>query len=186
VAGGIALLASLFPVFAKNAAGVSERTIGPLFLLNSLLIILAQLPVARAHEGHRRMTGLALTGILFGLAWVLVQTTEWLGPAAAVAALVVAMLVFGVGECLYDTVQGPLVADLAPEDSRSRYMAVSGFSWQLGFIAGPGLGGLLLSADSRALWPAAAALCLVAALGALALEKAIPPPYRTTPGKEAR
>lgn len=181
VMGGIALLASMLPVFSKNEAGVSERTIGLLFLLNSLLIILAQLPVAKAHEGHSRMRGLALTAALFATAWLLVEAAPLVGVTAAVLVLVLAVVVFGLGECLYDTVLGPLVADLAPKESRSRYMAVSGFSWQLGFIAGPGLGGLLLAASSRALWPAAAALCLVAALGALALESSIPVAYRITP-----
>ncbi len=181
VAGGIALLVSLFPVFARDEAGAGEQTIGLLFLLNSLLIIVAQLPVARAHEGHRRMTGLALTGTLFALAWALVATAGSIGAGAAVAILFLAVLVFALGECLYDTVQGPLVADLAPEEERSRYMAVNGFSWQLGFIAGPGLGGVLLTAGGVALWPVSAAVCLVAAIAALGLERLIPRAYRRTP-----
>jgi MFS family permease len=184
VAGGVALFASLFPVYASNVAGASERAIGALFLLNSLLIVFAQLPIARAHEGHRRMTGLALTGTLFALTWLLVLTSASLGASAAIAVLVAAVLAFGVGECLYDTVQGPLVADLAPAQSRSRYMAVSGFSWQLGFIAGPGLGGLLLGGAGGALWLVAAAVCLSAAFTALALEPAIPNGYRLTPSRQ--
>ncbi len=185
VAGGVALLASLLPVFARNEGGVSERTIGLLFLLNSVLIIVGQLPIARAHEGHRRMTGLALTGTCFAAAWLLVATIGTLGSAGVVAVLIVAVIVFAVGECLYDTVQGPLVADLAPEESRSRYMAVSGFSWQLGFIAGPGLGGLILAAGGAVLWPVAASVCLLAAITALALERSIPLPYRRTPKRPA-
>jgi MFS family permease len=184
VAGGVALLTSLFPVYANNEAGASERAIGALFLLNSLLIVFAQLPIARAHEGHRRMTGLALTGTLFALAWLLVLTSASLGAAGAIAVLVAAVLAFGVGECLYDTVQGPLVADLAPAQSRSRYMAVNGFSWQLGFIAGPGHGGLMLGAAGGALWLVAAAVCLSAAFTALALEPAIPNGYRLTPSRQ--
>jgi MFS family permease len=58
------------------------------------------------------------------------------------------------GECIYDSIQGPLVAELAPEDLLSRYMAVSGFSWQLGFIAGGALAGLVLGAEPNALWAA--------------------------------
>ena len=183
VAGGIALLASLFPVFARDDAGVSERTIGVLFLLNSLLIVLLQLPVARAHEGHRRATGLALTGILFASAWLLVLAAASVGADSAVAVLVVAVLAFGVGECLYDTILGPLVADLAPAHARSRYMAVNGISWQLGFIAGPGLGGLVLAAAGGSLWPAAAGVCLAAAVIALASESRIPDGYRRTPAR---
>jgi predicted MFS family arabinose efflux permease len=174
VAGGVALFASLFPVFAKNDRGVSERTIGVLFLLNSLLIIVAQLPIARAHEGHRRSTGLALTACLFAATWTIVFATGTLGGAAAVALLVVAVFVFAAGECIYDTVHGPLVADLAPEVSRGRYMAINGFAWQLGFTVGPGLGGLVLAAAGGALWPAAAAVCGLAARVALGLERSIP------------
>ena len=184
VAAGIALLASLFPVFAKNEVGVSEHTIGVLFLLNSLLIVVAQLPIANAHRGRRRMNGLALTATLFAAAWLLVQAAVATGASTAVMLLVLAVLVFAIGECLYDTVQGPLVSDLAREESRGRYMAVNGFSWQLGFIAGPSLGALLLTADSRALWPVAAGVCLVAAAGALAVEHLIPAHLRTTPQRK--
>jgi MFS family permease len=92
--------------------------------------------------------------------------------------------VFAAGECIYDTVQGPLVADLAPEVSRGRYMAINGFAWQLGFIVGPGLGGLVLAAAGGALWPAAAAVCGLAALVALGLERSIPTPCRLTPVRQ--
>jgi MFS family permease len=184
VAGGVALFASLFPVFATNDVGASERTIGFLFLLNSLLIVVAQLPIARAHEGHRRSGGLALTGLSFCGTWVLVAAATTVGAGSAVPVLVLAVLVFAIGECVYDTVQGPLVADLAPDDSRSRYMAASGFAWQLGFIAGPGLGGLLLASAGAVLWPVAAGVCLVAAGVALSLERSIPAPYRLTPSRQ--
>ena len=41
VAGAVALLASMLPVYARNFGGLGERTIGALFLLNSLLIAVA-------------------------------------------------------------------------------------------------------------------------------------------------
>ena len=45
----------LLPVFAHNEAGVSETAIGLIFLVNTVTIVLAQLPVARLLEGRRRM-----------------------------------------------------------------------------------------------------------------------------------
>jgi MFS family permease len=178
VAAGVALLASLLPVYARNEVGASERAIGLLFLLNSLFIIGAQLRITRAHEGRRRMPGLALTAAAFAAAWLLV---EGAGVAGSVALLVAAVLVFAVGECLYDTIVGPLVADLARDDLRGRSMAVSGFAWQLGFIAGPALGGVLLALHAQLLWPVAALVLLSAAAGALRLEQAIPATARVTP-----
>ena len=54
VASTVALLNSLFPVFAHEQSGVSTHAIGVLFLVNSLTIVALQLPVSRAVEGHRR------------------------------------------------------------------------------------------------------------------------------------
>jgi MFS family permease len=186
VAGAIALLNSLAPVFAKNEAGVSEREIGLLFLLNTAFIVVAQMPIARAQEGRRRTRALAAMGLLFALAWLITEAAgAWLNATAATAVLAAAFLVFGVAECLYDAVQGPLVAALAPEGLLGRAMALSGFSWQLGFIAGPAAGGFLLGAAPLALWPAAAALSAGAGLYALTLERTLPEEERLTPARAA-
>ena len=75
------------------------------------------------------------------------------------------MIVFAVGECLHGTVQGPLVADLAEPRLIGRYMALSSLSWQIGFIVGPALGGVVLDAQPVALWPLAAAVCPPARCG---------------------
>jgi len=179
VASAVALLASLLPVFAHDDVGASGRTIGLMFLLNSLVIVVFQLPIARSQEGRRRMRGFALTGLLFAAAWLLVETA---GLLRADTLLIAAVLVFALGECLYDTIVGPLVADLARDGLRGRYMAVNGFAWQLGFIAGPGVGGLILDAHAQALWPAAAGLCVLTAAGALLLEAHLPAGVRVTPG----
>ena len=77
--------------------------------------------------------------------------------------------------------QGALVADLAPPRLRGRYMAVSTISWDIGFIVGPAVGGFVLQAEPLALWPLAAAVCLVAGAGAIALERTIPRELRLTP-----
>ena len=43
----------LLPVFAKNEAGVSEREIGLIFFLNTVIVAVAQLPVAKLLEGRQ-------------------------------------------------------------------------------------------------------------------------------------
>jgi MFS family permease len=78
-------------------------------------------------------------------------------------------------------VVGPLVADLAYGRALSRTVALSGFSWQLGFIVGPAVGGALLGAEPPALWIGAAAVCLLAGLWAVRVEATLPPDVRVTP-----
>jgi MFS family permease len=181
IAAGMAQLETL-PVYAKNEAGVTERGIGVLFFLNTLVIVLAQLPVARVLEGHRRMRTLAALGVVWAAALLIVPIagTELNGFAAA-ALLAVTFCVIAVGECLHGTVQAPLVSDLADHRLIGRYMAASAFSWGIGFTVGPAIGGVVLDHAPNALWPAAAAVCLAAGAAALALERAIPSHARTTP-----
>ncbi len=182
VAAAVALLVGLFPVYAKQEAGLSEDAIGLLFLFNSLLIIGAQVRVASSQGGKRRMTALALMGLLFACSWALVLAGGFFGGGlAALVLLTTAIAVFSFGECLYDAVQGPLTADLAPEGSTGRYMALNGFSWQLGFITGPAIGAVILGVAPHALWVAAAVACCGAAVASLRLERRLPDRVRLTP-----
>jgi MFS family permease len=180
VAASAALINSAFPVFARNEAEVSEDVIGLFFLVNALLIIGAQLPVARAIEGHRRVRGLALMCVLFASAWMLVELGGLL-PALAVALLAAGIAVLSLGECLYDSIYAPLVADLAPEGKTGRYMASAGLAWQLGFITAPAASGALLGAAPFLLWPLVAGLMLVVAAYVLRLEPLLPLAARMTP-----
>ena len=187
VAAAVSLLVGVFPVYAKEEAGAGEDAIGLLFLFNSLLIIGAQVPVAARQAGRRRAAALSRMGALFACAWLLVLAAGLAGGAvASLAALVAAIAVFSLAECLYDAVQGPLVADLAPKELVGRYMALSGFSWQLGFIVGPAAGAAVLGAEPHALWIAAAVACGLGAAGALALERHLPEPVRRTPAPPPR
>jgi len=58
-------------------------------------------------------------------------------------------------------------------------------SWGLAGTVGPAAGGFLLAAAPFALWPAASVVCLVAMLGALALERRVPERYRRIPRGDA-
>ena len=72
---------------------------------------------------------------MFVAACLLVVAAGVLLPAYP--ALVVAVVVVGIGECLHTTVLMPLVADLAPAGLRGRYMAAIGVSWWTGLAIAP-------------------------------------------------
>lgn len=181
VAVGYAQLELIAP-YGKNEAGVGERWIGAIFAINTLVIVLAQLPIVRLAEGRRRMRVLALMGVVWAASWLLVPVAGlWLAGFAAVAMLALAAAVFGIGECLHGAVQAPLVTDLADPRLLGRYMALSAFSWQIGFTIGPPVGGFLLGLTPTGLWIVVAAVCLLAAGAALALERGLPEDVRRSP-----
>lgn len=180
IAGGVAPMASLLPVFARNEAGVGEAWIGALLLLDGLVVVVAQLPIARVLEGRRRMTALTLMTVLWALALVVAGSAALL-ESVAVLVLVGATLLHAAGKCLHGTVQNPLTADLADPGSLGRSMALLAASWQVGLGAGAAVGGVALEAEPLALWPFAALACIVAGGVALALEPRLPDGARHTP-----
>ena len=181
IGAGIAQL-EILPAFAKNEAGVSERGIGWLFFINTIVIVLLQLPTTRLAEGHRRVPLLALLGAVSAAAWLLVPASSlWLSGMSAFALLAVAVSIFAIGECLHGAVQPTLVVDLADPRLIGRYMAVSALSWQVGFMVGPAVGGALLAASPTGLWVTMAAVLLLNGLATLPLERALPAPLRRVP-----
>jgi len=176
---------ALLPPFAKNYADVSERWVGFIWLANTLLIVIAQLPVAKALEGRRRMAALALMNALWAVAALVVLVGGVLLTATAAAlAFMAATMVFGVGETLQGPTQAPLVADLAPDRLRGRYFALGSMSWSAGSILGPAVGGALLGWHPLTVWPVAAAVCVFSAAACLALERRLPARVRRTPRPE--
>jgi MFS family permease len=182
VALGFSLLGDIFPAFAKNVAHVDERGIGLCFLANTLVIVIAQLPVAKWLEGRRRMAAYAVEGAIWAVAWIVVFAGGWWldGPAAAVV-FAVALTIFGVGECFHGTVQNALIADLAKPTLLGRYLALNGFAFQLGGAAGRAAGGFALALAPHALWIAAAGVAFAVGLAALGFERVLPESVRRTP-----
>jgi MFS family permease len=186
IAVGMVVFVELLAPYAKNEAGVEEQLIGALWAINSVVVVVAQLPVAKLAEGHRRMAALALMGALWAVSMLLIGVAgTWLYAGAAFALMALAVVVFAVGECLHGIVHGPLTADLAPPQLVGRYMAFGSQSWQVGWIIGPAVGGFVLQHAPNLLWPGAALINLLAAGAALGLERSLPGGVRRAPRTEA-
>jgi MFS family permease len=179
-------LINLLPQFARDHSHVSESEIGLIFAVNTGVIVLAQLPFSRWIEGKRRMRALALMPALWAVAWLLVDGTgAWLDATAAFVGFAVAAGILGIGECFHGPAHQALVADIGPPHLRGRYFAVHSLSWGLAGTVGPAVGGFILAAAPFALWPLASGVCVVAAFGALAMERFVPPGLRRIPRDEA-
>jgi len=186
VAAGISMFA-LLPPFVRDHAGVTERQIGIFFLVNTLAIVIVQLPLTQWIEGRRRMRALAIMPVMFAVSWLIVDAAGfWLTATAAFLVLLVAALILGVAECFHGPAHIALVADIGPPHLRGRYFAVHSLSWGLAGTVGPAVGGLILDRRPFALWPLAAAVCLVAAGLALVLDGRLPSRLRRVPHTEAQ
>lgn len=186
IAVGWGVFSWIVPAYARGEIGVSTRLIGLLVLANAVTVVVAQVPAAKLAEGRRRTVTMAVGALTFVPACLLVVAAGFVDLPLAVAALLVAAVVVAVGECLHTTVLMPLVADLAPEALRGRYMAVIALSWWLGLALAPTVGAPLLSFSPEAAMLGSAVVALAAGLSALALEREIPTAIRLTPQPRRR
>lgn len=178
-------VATMLPPYVKEHASVSEAGIGAIFFVNTIVLVVAQLPLANALRGHNRLRALASASVVFGASSVgILAAGTWLDGSPAVVALCGMIVVFSVAECIHGAVNNPLIADLAPPQLLGRYMALRTTAFQVGYLVGPALGSVVLSRSPAALWSGATILCVAAAAGFLRLERSIPPELAVAPGPE--
>jgi hypothetical protein len=72
VIAGYSQITSAFPAWATGPADVSRSVVGFAFAANTWAIVVAQLPTIRLVRGWRRTRAVAVTGLVFGAAWLVV------------------------------------------------------------------------------------------------------------------
>ena len=150
-------------VYLRDTHAVPEQGFGYIMSLNAGMVVLFQFWISRRISGYRPLIVMAVGTLLYAIGFGMY------GLVSAYALFLAAMAIITVGEMLVSPTSQALVSQLAPDDMRGRYMAVSGFSWMIPSAIGPLLAGLVMdNGDPRWVWLAAGLLGLVAA-GAFAL-----------------
>lgn len=162
---GYAQFQTGFPAYATDVAGLDPKVLGWAFAANTGVIVIAQLFALRLIGGRRRSRMLALTAALWALAWGVVALTDAVTGPAAVAAAVIGLGVFGLGETLWAPVAPALINEIAVEELRGRYNALQSMTWTIAGVLGPALGGWLIGGGHPHLWAGlTVGGCLLAAL----------------------
>ena len=173
---GYAQLEAGWTAFARFVAGVSTRDIGLAFAVNTLLIVLLQLPVLQRIQGRRRTRVLIAMTAVWAARGRFVGVSGLVGGALAVGLLVASGGIFGLGETLNSPVAPSLVNDLASDHLRGRYNAANSLAFQLAAVLGPAIAGLLIGRGWDAAYIVMLLLgCLVLVGLLLALERRISP-----------
>jgi MFS family permease len=148
-------------------AGLSDAQVGLLFTVNGALVVLLQHAITGVLAG-RSLARAAAAGCLFYAAgWSCVGFARgWWGLAAGVA-------IATLGEIVVSPSLQALAANLAPAESRGRYLGIQGLVTALGLALGPALGGLgqQVFTWAPAPWLAVAALAVAAGAGVAGLER---------------
>lgn len=159
------------PVFLVRDLGLSTSFYGMIFAVNTVMIVLLEVPLnlAMAHWPHRRalVLGAALCAAGFG-ALVLAS-----GPVGVILTVVV----WTFGEMIFFPVSATYASELAPPGRQGAYMGAYSMSWGLAFTVGPALGTALMDRfGAAALWSAMLAVGLASAGMMAALTRPEPAP----------
>jgi MFS family permease len=151
--GGILLMLvymqmnTTLPVYLRDVHQISEQGYGLILSLNAGLVVLFQFFVTRKVDHRPPMLMMAL-----GTAFYVVGFSMY-GFTSTYPLFLLAMVIITIGEMIVAPVGQALVARMAPEDMRGRYMAIYGYTFTVASMTGPLLAGLVIdNFDPRILW----------------------------------
>lgn len=125
-------------VYLRDVHGITERGFGYILSLNAAMVVLFQFAVTRRVETYRPLMVMAVGSLLYAFGFAIYGFVSWF------VLFLLAMVIITIGEMFVTPVSQAIVARLAPQDMRGRYMAVYGFSWVIPIAIGPFMAGLLM------------------------------------------
>lgn len=152
------------PVFMRDVHGMAPYYYGSMMSLAGVIVVLVQLPLTRKLRPYFPLPIIAVGSLFYALGF---------GMFAFIAGYALFLLAFAIitfGEMIVHPTHQSLVAKLAPEEMRGRYMAVAGIAFSLPNIFGPWLGGYLLDKfNPNLIWYLAGIICIAGAAGYVVL-----------------
>jgi len=138
------LFNSVLPGFLTINHAVSPRGISGSFVVNVVVVIVAQFAVIPRLGRIRQTTLLTFSGLLWAVSWLLVLFAGRSSGTSALALLYVASVPFAVGEVMVTPVLAALLNDVIDGRVRGRANALFGFAITGGAIVGPVIAAALL------------------------------------------
>jgi MFS family permease len=137
-------------VYLRDVHSIPESGYGLLLTLNAAMVVLFQFAITRRIEKYAPMLMMAVGAGLYAIGFGMY------GFVFSYGLFILAMIILTIGEMIIAPVSQAIVASLAPEDMRGRFMAVAGFSYGIPYTVGPVVAGLILdNANPQYLWWAA-------------------------------
>jgi MFS family permease len=151
---------STLSVYLRDVHGIGTQGYGLLMSLNAFMVVLLQFAVTRRTKRYPEMLMMAA-----GTALYMVGFTAY-GFVQVYALFVFSTLVITLGEMIVIPVGSALVARLAPEAMRGRYLAIFGLAWAVPSATGPWMAGLVLdNYNPNLVWYLSGLLAATAAIG---------------------
>ncbi|MEU1330633.1 MFS transporter [Streptomyces sp. NPDC005865] len=161
------MLLVAMPVWILEHTDAPRATVSVLFTLNTVLVVVLQIPVSKLATGRRRTTRmLTWTGAVLAVSSLCFAASGAVAGGSAVAWLAAAVVTLSLAEVTANSAVWDLSIALAPEERRGRYLSVFNLSVAGQRVLGPVMvTGLLLGSGALG-WVVAAAVLVAAGFAA--------------------
>lgn len=149
---GYASLEAGLPALLTLFGDLSVKALGPIWAVNTGVIVLGQIFVINRLEGRSRIRLLSLVSFIWAASWVLIGISVSLEPTATFVLAAVGIGVFAIGEMIWSSIGPTLTNELAPENLRGRYNSVDGLVWVVAGALGPAISGIMLQYELVGAW----------------------------------
>ncbi|MFF0723825.1 MFS transporter [Streptomyces sp. NPDC004134] len=138
------LFESVLPGYLTINDAVSARGVSGAFVINVVVVVLAQFVVMPRLGKVRRTTWLGAAGLLWGVSWLLVLLAGRTDGTAALVLLFVSSVPFAAAEVMVTPVLAALLNDVVDDRVRGRANALFAFAITGGSILGPAMAAAML------------------------------------------
>jgi MFS family permease len=156
---------STYTVYANERIGIDTATIGLVFALNGIMVVLMQMPISRWLTERNQYMAMVFGSIIYAIGFLLIAAvTDSIG-------LAVTMIIITLGEMIVVPVSNTLTVLLAPDDERGTYLGIFGLVSSFGWFGSTFIGGLLCDTYDNGwmIWGILASLGLLTAVAMLPL-----------------
>ena len=149
---GYASLDAGMPALLTTVGGLSIKMLGPIWAVNTGVIVICQLFVLKRIEGRSRTRLLGVVGILWATCWAFIALALMASPGWMFVIVCIGVAIFALGETIWSPVGPTLANEMAPEHLRGRYAAMSSLVWVVSGAIGPAISGLMIGAKLANQW----------------------------------
>jgi MFS family permease len=152
----------VLPLYLVKDLHFQTSTFGMLTAVNTVLIILVEVPLNSAMTNWSEKKSLALGAMLIGIGF---GATAFVSNAFP---LIITIIIWTFGEMILFPASSTFAAEISPPNRRGEYMGYFQMSFSLAFALGPWLGTLIYdNYGGREVWFAAFIVSAISAIGML-------------------
>jgi len=160
-------MSSSLSVFLRDMHGISSQMYGYILSLNAIMVVFMQFWITRKISGYRPMVLMFFGNILYAIGF------SMYGFVGSYPLFLLAMAIITIGEMISSPILQSIIARLAPEQMRGRYMAVFNLSFGAANAVGPLAAGIIMdNYNPNWVWYIGGIICSVSAVGYLFMQTA--------------